>query len=190
MSTAKEMRNLTAEQKKYVKAFLDDDVERWAQIMTQEGSVLPPDNETLASMFLLAKMRCQDLNIPTRLEARQKLVDLGVIIPEDHPLKPSEKLSKLKAKVLTPADSKKMLKDNPKIKCFVFVFELEKERNRLLLKMSQELGGQLDGVKSNIRRMELYTLDGVHMRFALETDDINIETTPDETAYRIVMNVS
>ena len=158
------------------------DVPAWAHIHSENGDVLPSDAEQLENLFHKIRMYKSDIAIPLRVTSRDLLKSRGVI--EDYPVTVKEKLVNLQAKNGINASVKKMLEEAEEV---ILIFPNNNVRNRVFTRTAEEIRSILDLVLSNLRRMELWTIDGRHVKFLLEDEDYKI---PDKkVAYRIISDV-
>lgn len=183
------MSNTNPKTRAEVVTYLNDDIDGWASIKSGAGEILPADKDVLTNLFYKAKMECSALPVTVRMGAREELLNKGALAQDEYPITILEKVKKIKLKqIVYTHDAKATLKKYPDVTDFVFIFDLERERNAGLMKFSQALQGNIDQVRTNVRNYELYTLSGVCFHFVTQLSDKTIEG--DKIVFAYVTNVA
>lgn len=168
-------------------ALEEGDIHKWAQLCSHYGEIMPTDEKQLEHTFHLARLRCKEIGVPLRKESRDLLVKNAVIKHE--PVSILEKLHSNKMYKHKTSSVKTILNLKEGFKEIVLVFSADFLRSRVFKDVTNELAGKLDLVRSNVRRWEIYTLEGVHIKFLLEDEEYELPMDTDKVAYRFISNV-
>jgi hypothetical protein len=163
-------------------ALVSNEITTWAELSRQAGDILPSNPAILENMFLLQQMRCKYITIAKRVEIREDLLKRGVLRDKE-PITALEKLAAINARNFAIAPVVDMVKGKG-FKEVVLVFMEDRIRRRGYMKVAEQLRSQLDMARCSIPKMELYTADGVRVKFITPDDYYEPPDTP--IAYRIV----
>ena len=155
---------------KELDALINLEVDDWWELRAKKGEIVPGDATMRENTFHVVRMECQDMTIPERVESRDLLIERGVEV--DNPLTVHEKLHKRGAKYKPTKLPKNFATDDADE--VIFIFPNSRVRDQILKQTAQQLQGQLDLVRSNVRFQELYTIEGKHLRFVLEDEDVEL----------------
>ena len=160
------------------------DINRWLQLRHMQGDVIPDDPQVALAMMQKARMEDPEIPMELRIDSRDWLTEKGIEF-DDHGLTPLEKMEKSGRSKGHPGMSIRVmatkLEDVDQVVC---IFPNERVLTIHLNRAAEQLRGNLDLVRSNARRKELYTLDGRHIKFLL--DDEEFTPSDGEVAYRVI----
>jgi hypothetical protein len=160
--------------------FERNNINAWADICRLRGDILPTDKTILENMFHLARMKSEVCFIPLRIESRDLLKSRKII--EDYPVTVLEKLAAMNAPHRYGKNVKDILLEAEEV---ILIFPATLLRNRVFMRVSEELRGMLDMSRCNVVKMELYTHDGGHVKFLLDNENYKL---PNEgkIAYKVI----